>query len=181
MGRRALIVVDVQRDFYSPEGSLYVKGGESLPERIAEIIPDYDTVIFTLDFHPYNHCSFKTQGGIWPVHCVEYTDGAALPVCLLSVCDRQHQNVFFIRKGQDSSMEEYGAFTSPEDLLKILGEDVGDCKVDICGIAGDYCVRETTSNVLKVLSSSNVHILKEYCVSIDGGEVLDNFVKENLR
>jgi hypothetical protein len=29
--------------------------------------------------HPANHCSFRTQGGPWPRHCVMYTYGASCP------------------------------------------------------------------------------------------------------
>ena len=53
--KKVLVVVDVQKDFYHPEGALYVKGGEVLPERIAKVIPEFDDVIFTVDWHPYNH------------------------------------------------------------------------------------------------------------------------------
>lgn len=180
MKKKVLLVVDVQKDFHSPEGSLYVKGGETLPEKIAAIIPEYDKVIFTLDFHPYNHCSFKEQGGPWPVHCVEYTEGAALPLCLLAACDKARQEVYFVRKGQDPDMEEYGAFSSSMDLLECLGDHADDCRIDVCGIAGDYCVKETAKNVLKLIAPSRLHILKECCASIDGGTALDAFIKENL-
>ena len=75
---KILVVVDVQRDFFSPEGSLYVKGSETLPAKIAAIAPDYDLVVFTLDWHPATHCSFAAQGGPWPSNCVAYTQGAGL-------------------------------------------------------------------------------------------------------
>ena len=34
-------------------------------------------VVYTQDWHPADHTSFKEQGGIWPVHCVQGTEGAA--------------------------------------------------------------------------------------------------------
>ena len=39
---------------------------------------DYDLVVATRDWHPPDHGSFTEQGGIWPVHCVQDTDGAEL-------------------------------------------------------------------------------------------------------
>ena len=63
--KNVLVVVDVQRDFFDPSGSLYVGGSEVLPEKIAELAGGYDAVIFTLDWHPANHCSFAEQGGIF--------------------------------------------------------------------------------------------------------------------
>ena len=79
--KKVLVVVDVQRDFFDPAGALYVGGSEVLPEKIAEMAAGYDGVIFTLDWHPANHCSFAAQGGIWPSHCVAYTQGAGLSNC----------------------------------------------------------------------------------------------------
>ena len=79
--KNLLIVVDVQRDFFDPSGALYVPGSEVLPEKIAALADNYDAVVFTLDWHPGNHCSFAAQGGIWPSHCVAFTQGAGLPDC----------------------------------------------------------------------------------------------------
>ena len=107
--KKVLVVVDVQKDFYHPEGALYVKGGEVLLERIAKVIPEFDDVIFTVDWHPYNHCSFKNSGGIWPVHCVAYTEGASLPKEFMPYFKEIHDNVCFniVMKGMNSQKEEY--------------------------------------------------------------------------
>ncbi len=74
---KTLVVVDVQHDFASPDGALYVKGSEIIANKVLEVIKDFDHVVFTLDFHPINHCSFVENGGIWPAHCVAYTEGTA--------------------------------------------------------------------------------------------------------
>ena len=34
----------------------------------------YDYICITMDSHPENHYSFKENGGIWPKHCVIYTN-----------------------------------------------------------------------------------------------------------
>lgn len=179
MKEKVLLIVDLQKDFCSPEGSLYVKGAESLAEKIAALIPGYDKVIFTLDFHPYRHCSFKEQGGPWPVHCVEYTEGASLPDCVLAACDKSRQEVYYVRKGQDPDMEEYGAFSSSMDLLECLGDHADEVKIDVCGVAGDYCVKETTANVLNLVDPSRIHMLTDCIASIDGGAALQAFIEEN--
>ena len=84
MIKKILMVVDCQYDFYNPEGSLYVgNGADELPSKIANIIDKFDGVVFTLDWHPSNHCSFKENGGQWPKHCVKYTKGASLPDILM--------------------------------------------------------------------------------------------------
>ena len=77
---RALVVVDYQNDFASPDGALSVRGGDALAPRINELMRsgDYDLVVATRDWHPPDHGSFTAQGGVWPVHCVQDTDGAQL-------------------------------------------------------------------------------------------------------
>jgi len=54
----ALIVVDMQNDFIS--GSLQVPDGESVIGTINSLIalPGWNTVVFTMDYHPQNHFSF---------------------------------------------------------------------------------------------------------------------------
>ena len=76
---RALVVVDYQNDFAAPDGALSVSGGDAIAERINELMRsgDYDLVVATRDWHPPDHGSFTEQGGIWPVHCVQDTDGRA--------------------------------------------------------------------------------------------------------
>lgn len=61
--KHTLIIVDVQYDFYHPDGALYVKGGENIINKIEKSLSNFDRTIFTLDFHPFNHCSFTINGG----------------------------------------------------------------------------------------------------------------------
>ena len=65
---RALVVVDYQNDFASPDGALSVSGGDAIAGRINELMRsgDYDLVVATRDWHPPDHGSFTEQGGIWP-------------------------------------------------------------------------------------------------------------------
>ena len=72
-----MVVVDLQKDFI--DGNLPATDGTRVVEPVKSVLPKFDKVYFTLDWHPWNHCSFKANGGIWPQHCVRYTVGAALP------------------------------------------------------------------------------------------------------
>ncbi len=76
----ALLVVDVQNDF-CPGGALPIERGD-------EVIPVLNTwleaaeiagiaIYASRDWHPSNHVSFREQGGPWPPHCVQDTEGAA--------------------------------------------------------------------------------------------------------
>lgn len=173
-----LVVVDVQRDFFDPSGSLYVGGSEELPAKIAAIADNYDAIIFTLDWHPGNHCSFSSEGGIWPSHCVAYTQGAGLADEFSSILAQGDDKVQLFLKGQEQDKEQYGAF---EDLSEdsVIYSWLSNCdNVDICGIAGDYCVKESTANVLKIVPASKVSILTDCVRSIDNGETLESFIAE---
>jgi nicotinamidase/pyrazinamidase len=78
----ALIVVDVQNDFADPSGSLSVAGASSIIPRINREIESARAngalVVATQDWHPPSTPHFAKDGGIWPVHCVANTWGAAL-------------------------------------------------------------------------------------------------------
>ncbi|MGN1216058.1 MAG: isochorismatase family protein [Candidatus Cryptobacteroides sp.] len=176
MKSKVLVVVDVQRDFFDPSGSLYVGGSEELPAKIAEIADSYDAVIFTLDWHPANHCSFAANGGQWPSHCVAYTQGAGIADEFAPVLASGKARLFL--KGQEQDKEQYGAFENlAEDSVEYSWLSNAD-SVDVCGIAGDYCVKESTANILKVVAPEKVSILMDCVRSIDGGEVIDAFISE---
>lgn len=170
---KLLIVVDVQYDFCNPNGALYVNGGENIKNNILKIITDFDYVIFTKDSHPINHCSFISNGGSWPIHCVTNSIGEGIPVELLMSA----KNYSIECKGGNPDKEEYGAF----DYLEPYSTDLKYTdSIVVCGIAGDYCVLETLKNIIKHISNTDViKIYNDGIVSIDGGIKLQNFCKEH--
>lgn len=176
--RKVLVVVDVQRDFFDPSGSLYVGGSEVLPSLIAQKATEYDAVVFTLDWHPGNHCSFSNEGGIWPVHCVAYTQGAGLADEFAPLLSENANTAIFL-KGTDQGREEYGAFDSLESYPQIASWFANCESLDVCGIAGDYCVKESTANILKYVPAEKVTVLASLTRSIDDGSTLASFVSEN--
>ena len=77
----AIIAVDIQNDF-CPGGALPVPDGDAVVYSMNLYITKFSKmglpVYFTRDWHPQDHISFKTNGGIWPEHCVQETYGAEL-------------------------------------------------------------------------------------------------------
>ena len=176
--KKILIVVDVQKDFYHPDGALYVKGAETLPEKIANILPKFDDAIFTMDWHPNIHCSFKNNGGIWPTHCVAFTEGASLPKEFIPYLRHiKNENYNVVTKGMDSEKEEYGA----NALSIMLARDRNpiDCEFVFCGIAGNYCVMETIKNFITMFPTVKTSVLVDCVASIDDGTTLRKFMEEN--
>ena len=110
--KKILIVVDMQNDFCLESGSLYVKGATPALWNVEELIykENFEEVWFTVDWHEPNHVSFKDNGGEWPVHCVQYSQGAAINDLLLTACRNNDIKYRVFEKGH--TREEYGAFSS---------------------------------------------------------------------
>jgi len=152
----ALIIVDVQNDFADPAGSLSVTGG-------AAIVPTIDreievavnagaAVVATQDWHPESTPHFAKDGGIWPVHCVADTWGAALHPDL-----RLPDGAAIVRKGANGE-DGYSGFTMrdpvtgetiPTELETIL-RAAGTRRVVVVGLATDYCVQATALDARRV-------------------------------
>jgi nicotinamidase/pyrazinamidase len=146
----ALLIIDFQNDF-TPGGALPVEHGDEVAPRLNELAADprFHLVVATRDWHPPDHGSFKEQGGIWPVHCVQGTPGAELHPSL----DRSRIDVV-VDKGQDRDADGYSGFeaTGLETLLRDRGID----RVTIGGLATDYCVKNTALDALRLGSGVTV-------------------------
>ena len=146
-GRTALLVVDVHNDFADPAGSLYVRGGEAVValvnEQIALALPAGASVVYTQDWHPEVTPHFEKDGGIWPVHCVQGTWGAAFHP------DLRVEGVV-VRKGAEGG-DGYSAFSVRDPrsgdvsatALETMLRERGIERLVIAGLATDYCVVET--------------------------------------
>lgn len=148
--RRALLVVDVQKDF-CPGGALAVENGDAVVPVINRMMPEYDLVIATQDWHPPDHISFaRVHGGepfttisvdgtdldLWPVHCVAGTPGADFHPGL----DTSHIHLI-VRKGERSDVEVYSGFADPGLPPYVRAQGVG--AIDVVGLAFDFCVQSS--------------------------------------
>ncbi len=134
-GTDALIVVDVQRDF-CPGGALPVPQGDHVVPAINRVLGLGWLTLATRDWHPKDHCSFKAQGGIWPVHCVAGSAGAAFHPDLDVQRIRQT-----ISKATTKETEAYSGFQGTELAALMKGQGIE--RVFVCGLATDYCVKAT--------------------------------------
>jgi nicotinamidase/pyrazinamidase len=140
-----LIVVDIQRDF-CPGGALPVPQGDTIIDVVNRIIQvaeqSQSTIVYTRDWHPENHLSFKEFGGIWPPHCVQWTPGAEFhPSLYLS------EKGIIVSKGTHPEFEAYSGFQGTQ-----LHEILQSRKINrlfIVGLATDYCVKETALDALR--------------------------------
>lgn len=134
-----LLLVDVQKDF-CPGGKLAIDSGDAiLPELnrwIAEARNAGVTVYASRDWHPRVHVSFQGQGGPWPPHCEQDTDGARFHPDLDLPSD-----AIIITKGVRFDQDQNSTFdeTGLADWLR----DVGIKRIFLAGLAQDVCVLAT--------------------------------------
>ena len=152
MSRPSLIVIDVQSDF-CPGGSLAVDHGDEIVPVLNRAIEAFDRanlpIFFTRDWHPPDHCSFKSQGGIWPTHCVRDTPGAEFYRDLL-VPGR----AAVIDKGTEPDRDAYSGFDGTDLADKLRRSGVTE--VFLGGLATDYCVKETALDALRAGMTVNL-------------------------
>lgn len=151
---KALIIVDLQNDFM-PGGALGVPQGDQIVPIINALIPKFDLVVASQDWHPKDHVSFavnhpgKKVGDVvnvgdidqilWPAHCICNTHGAEL---VAGLNKEKIEGCF--HKGSDKDIDSYSAFfdnarlksTGLDDFLKSRGVT----EVYLVGLATDYCV-----------------------------------------
>ncbi len=167
--RTALIVADVQNDFADPGGSLYVRGGELVPEavnaEVARAIEAGAMVVYTQDWHPPSTPHFEKDGGIWPVHCVQGSWGAEFHPDL-------HVRGEIVRKGSGGE-DGYSGFSVRDPLsgvegkaeLEALLRERGIREVVVVGIATDYCVKETALDAARL--GFDTTVLKDSIRAVD--------------
>jgi nicotinamidase/pyrazinamidase len=159
---KALILVDLQRDFFQ-NGALQIADAEAIIPVANRLMPLFDVVVATQDWHPANHQSFAANHlwrkpgqvmqingqpqQLWVIHCVQNSYGAEL------VAELDRQNIDnFIQKGMSVDIDSYSAFfdnsgqqdTGLHDYLQQKGIE----RVYIMGVATDYCVKYTTLDAL---------------------------------
>jgi nicotinamidase/pyrazinamidase len=153
-GSDALLVIDVQNCFI-PGGSLAVKDGDAIVPLINTIAKSFQNVVLTQDWHTADHVSFASQHEgkkpfetiklsygtqvLWPDHCVQGTDGAAI-----------HKDIdipqaeLIIRKGFHKNVDSYSAFMEADRKTQtglagyLHGRGIN--RVFLVGLATDFCV-----------------------------------------
>ena len=175
----ALIVIDVQNDF-CPGGALAVAGGDEIVGGINALMGDFAVRVLTQDWHPADHSSFAANHPgkeafslidmpygpqvLWPVHCVQGTEGAAFhPGLHTDPAD------LVIRKGFRAGIDSYSAFfendkTTATGLHGYL-QDRGARKLTLVGLATDYCVAYSALDAAKL--GYQVTVLEGACRAID--------------
>ncbi len=135
----ALIIVDVQNDF-CPGGALPIENGDNvvpvLNRWIAAAIARRVPIYASRDWHPVGHISFAQQGGPWPPHCIQDSDGAHFHPEL-----QLPDSAIKITKGVRFDQDQNSVFdqTGLADQLRLTGIK----RLWVGGLAEDVCVLAT--------------------------------------
>lgn len=169
---KALLIVDVQNDFCEG-GSLACAGGANLASKITQYLQaagsEYQLVIASRDWHDAgndNGGHFATTGAApdfvnnWPVHCVSGTHGAEYHENLNSNSIDVH---LYKGMGKPSYSAFEGVTESGEGILEVLNKN-GVTKLDVVGIATDYCVKASAIDAVE--AGLEVNVLKDLCVGV---------------
>lgn len=182
---KTLLLIDLQNDF-CPGGALAVDEGNLLIPIANALMPKFDLVIATQDWHPATHGSFAANHPwrrpgqvidlnglpqvLWPIHCVQESFGAEF---VQSLNTAGIHKVFV--KGTDPEIDSYSGFfdnghrkaTGLGDYLK----EMGVSEVWVMGIATDYCVKFTVLDALEL--GFNVNLIEDACrgVNLQAGDV----------
>lgn len=154
-GKSGLLIVDLQNDF-CPGGALPAREGHRIIAPVNKLLAAFKErnlpIILTRDWHPNDHCSFRSEGGMWPPHCIQGTRGAEFHSHLVVPDD-----AIIISKAIRRDRDAYSGFqgTDLAERLRQLG--VGDLFVG--GLATDYCVKNTVLDALSL--GFRVHILTD--------------------
>ncbi|HTQ75447.1 MAG TPA: bifunctional nicotinamidase/pyrazinamidase [Burkholderiales bacterium] len=175
----ALIVVDVQNDF-CPGGRLAVQKGDEVVPLVNALAKHFENVVLTQDWHPAGHLSFATshpgtrpfdsialpygEQVLWPDHCVQGSDGAALRKDL-AVPHAQ----LVVRKGWRRDVDSYSAFLEADRRsrtgLEGYLDERGIGRVFVCGLATDFCVAWTALDARKL--KFDCAVVEDACRAID--------------
>lgn len=178
----ALLVIDVQNDF-CPGGTLAVADGDAVVPVINWLMPLFDTVVLTQDWHPADHASFASAHGdaepfsaiempygpqvLWPDHCVQGRPGAEFHAGLDS-----RRAAVVVRKGMNRTVDSYSAFfeNDRKTATGLAGwlRDRGIGRVFCTGLATDFCVAYSALDARAL--GLEVVLVEDACRGID----LDN-------
>ena len=178
-----LIIVDPQIDFTT--GSLAVAKGPEAMDVLAKVFEaglgkKYTQIIVTQDFHPTNHCSFVEQGGVFPPHCVQGTEGVNVYPALQEALNNVETLITYLTKGNLADKEEFSIFQNEENgavLTKLINDNKYE-GIDICGIASDYCVYETAKDLVSFYPAEKVRIATNCIASVSDDQKLVDFMNE---
>ena len=157
---RALVIVDVQKDF-CPGGALPVPDGDGVVPVINRLMPLFPIVVATKDWHPQDSDHFES----WPRHCIQGTAGAAFHDEL----ETGGIDKLFL-KGTSAQDDGYSGFEATNEDLEMYLKGKGVTSVVVVGLAADYCVKKTAIEAVQRGFETSVVVEATAGVNVSEGD-----------
>ena len=152
MGKRILLVIDMQNDFVS--GSLGSKDAESIIPRVTEKIKSFDgDIYFTRDTHYDNYLDTQ-EGKLLPIrHCIKGTHGHELADGVKELANGRPVNdkTTF---GSSSIAETFAQINDTEEFIE---------SVTLIGLCTDICVISNALILKAFLPETEIHVDSSCC------------------
>jgi nicotinamidase/pyrazinamidase len=176
---KALLLIDIQNDF-CVHGALEVNDADAIVPIANRLMPLFDVVVATQDWHPADHKSFAANH-LWrkvgqvidlngltqtlhPMHCVQNMMGANFHRGLNT--DGVHH---VVRKGTDAEIDGRSGFFDngkrTETDLDVFLKSLGVKEVYIMGLATDYCVKFTALDAVDL--GYKTYLIEDACRGFD--------------
>lgn len=180
--KKYLIIVDPQNDFLS-NGSIPVHNAtetlDKLVRHLSESFNIYENIFVTVDWHPWNHCTFIPNGGTQPCHCIAGTRGAEIYSSLERILQTELyiEKVDYFYKGVEENKDVHSVFDLNKrgDIQNAAGRIMyekiytrpDDTKISVCGISGDECLLETIKDLTMLFDKKDIEVLYDYVACPD--------------
>ena len=178
-----LVIVDMQNDFVSPEGSMAIKGADNLIRPIEDLQLKYnwDRIFYLEDYHLKTHQSFIENGGEFPPHCVGGTWGHLYSVKNFRELFRnknkkyhRRSHTFCFSKGFDPDDLKYYC-----NFSNYFINQGNNKNFFLVGVATDYCVEAQFHHLKQVYPKANVYTIDELTLPIKKKPIDLNYISVN--
>jgi nicotinamidase/pyrazinamidase len=117
--------------------------------------------------------SFVNNGGRWPAHCIQSTDGANIHPAVELNKDKD----FIVHKGTDSKYESYSAFYNSKEIgskstLHNILEENNISSLYVCGVGAEFCVYSTLLDAIKDKQIGyKCYLIKDATIGLDDDKI----------
>ncbi|MFI7225234.1 isochorismatase family protein [Nonomuraea angiospora] len=167
---RALIIVDVQKDFCEG-GSVPVKGGADRAAAIAELVRSadgqYAVVVATRDHHVDPGAHFSDNPDFrdsFPVHCVVGSEGGEFHPDFAPAVDSGYVDEVFYKGAHSASKSGFEGSAQDGTTLSAWLKARDIAELDVVGIATDHCVKATALDGAR--AGFAVRVLLDYTAGV---------------
>ena len=172
--KKALLVIDYQNSLADPSGTTYVKDGEKLSDaiqnRIQVFLRDGHSVIFTRDWHPEDHCSFKGNGGELNEHCVKRSWGAQY-----YFAPPEHENVYHLVKAFTKDIDSFSAFSGIVVKYNQMADSIGNFRSSF-----DARIIPQHSKISKLLAKTDKSIqISDVQISQENSKLILDYISDS--